>query len=130
MTARKPSPPAGLAARGKAFWTATIAANELSETETELLLEVCRGLDVADALAQVIAEEGVSAVGSKGQRVTHPAVTEARQLAVVLGRLLAQLAIPDAEEETVDSPTTVRARHAAQARWHRRDAIAGRKASR
>lgn len=120
---KKPRRPAGLAPRGRSFWDRTVEDNEPSDTELELLAEVCRSLDLADALRAVVADQGVTALGSTGQIVVHPAVTELRQLRLSIGRLVAQLAIPDDEDETVDSPATVRARGAAKARWERKAAV-------
>ena len=127
MTEGRPRAPAGLGSRGRRFWNRTVAAYALTDAERELLVEACRALDECDALAAVIAEEGFSATGSQGQQRVHPAVTELRQLRLVVGRLLAQLALPEDDEDGVPSPATLRGRHAAETRWRRRDALAARR---
>lgn len=112
-----PKVPLGLAARGRAFWRRTVASFVLSETEVELLGEVCKLLDECDSLHAVVAVDGVTVPGSSGQPRVHPALGELRQHRLAVGRLLAQLALPGDEEGTLDSPSRARARRAAAARW-------------
>lgn len=87
--------PADLKARGSAYWRKIADDYELTDSENELLLEACRTLDNLDALAAIVAADGVTTLGSTGQLVAHPALTEARQQRVVLHRLLAALDLPD-----------------------------------
>ena len=125
---RRPRAPAGLARRGRQFWTKTVAVYSLSDAELELLVEVCRALDQCEDLQAAIATEGITVAGSKGQSRVHPAVAELRQVRLAVGRLIAQLALPDEEGESVPSPTTLRARNAAGARWgHRAEIVAERR---
>ena len=107
-----PAPPAGLRDRGAAYWRAIVADNMPNDSETELLLEACRTLDNLDALAEAVARDGATTLGSAGQIVVHPALTEARGQRIVLHRLMAALDIPD---EEVTSASTTRARTAARA---------------
>jgi hypothetical protein len=90
---------------------------ELNLDETELLVEICRQLDVVEALAAVLDANGVMTLGSKGQPVVHGAVAALTSARALLGRQLAQLGLPDPQGESVDSPRTAQARRAAQARW-------------
>lgn len=92
--------PTGLKRRGAAFWRHITSEFDPSAPELELLLEVCRTIDVVEALA-----------GSDDLR----SLAELRQQRLVLGRLLAQLQIPG--DQAIESPTTIQARKAAQARW-------------
>lgn len=55
--------------------------------------------------------------GSAGQPRAHPALAELRQARTTLGRLLSQLDLPDEDGHTLPSPTTAKARRAAQVRW-------------
>jgi len=120
----QPAPPAGLAARGRRFWRETVEKFELSASELALLREVCRVMDRLDALAAVIESDGATTVGSKGQVVVHPALTEARGQQLVLHRLIGALALPDEVGEAVPSVARLRASKAAAARWagHQTDA--------
>lgn len=111
--------PAGLKARGRRFWRETLAVYELTDSELSLLTEVCRTMDNLDALADVIATDGATTVGSQGQTVVHPALTEARGQRLVLHRLLAALALPDEDGSVLSSATRTAAEQAARARWHR-----------
>ncbi len=119
MTAseRKPSPPRGLATRGRSFWRRVTADYALDVAEAELLVEVCRALDECEALAAVVEEQGRTVAGSRGQIVAHPALAELRQTRLMLGRLLAQLELPDDDGASLPSPMQARGRRAAATRW-------------
>lgn len=114
-----PAYPHGLGPRGGAFWTQATTTYELSDSETELLLECCRLLDEVEALNDAIERDGLTVKGHAGQPRVHPAVTEVRQHRLSLGKLLAQLALPDEDGGTLLSPTQARAKRAASARWTR-----------
>jgi hypothetical protein len=112
-----PKPPRGLARRGRAFWRATVSVYELDGPELELLAETCRVLDVIDVLEARVRADGASVVGSRGQVRVHPAVAELRGQRALLGRLIGQLSLPDAEGDVLPSPASARARKAAETRW-------------
>lgn len=112
-----PKAPTGLGRRGRAFWRDIVADYELSRVELELLAECCRSVDQIDALRQAIEEDGITVRGSEGQPRVHPAVTQINATRTMLGRLLAQLDLPDPEGETLRSPTSARAVKAANDRW-------------
>lgn len=109
--------PAGLKVRGKRFWKASMEAFDFTDAETALLEEACRTLDNVDLLADAIARDGAMVLGSTGQPVVHPALTEARGQRVVLHRLIAALALPDDDGQSVPSGRSLSASTAAQARW-------------
>lgn len=124
----KSAPPAatpkGLGTRGRAFWRATTSGFELSGPEVELLAEVCRTLDEIDGLRASVARDGTTVPGSTGQPRVHPALAQLGQHRLALGRLLAQLGLPDEAGDAVPSPVQARARRAAAARWGGRGASA------
>ncbi len=126
-TTRKPVTPPDLSVRGRSFWRSTLAAFELSDVELELLMECARLLDECESLRKAVDADGVTVAGSTGQKRVHPALGELRQHRLALGRLLAQLALPDVEEETLLSPAQSRGRKAAQKRWakSRRKSVSG-----
>lgn len=121
MTNRRPTPPTGLAARGKRFWRATCDDFDLTDAELVLLTEVCRCLDNLDALDAVVRRDGATTLGSQGQTVVHPALTEARGQRLALHRLIAALALPDDEGQPVPTARSLRAQTAANARWRGKD---------
>ncbi len=47
----------------------------------------------------------------------HPARGELRQHRLALGKLLAQLSLPDEDDESLPSPLQARGRNAAAKRW-------------
>lgn len=115
--ADRPQPPSDLRERGREFWDRIVATWDLTVAEIELLAEACRCLDELDALRDLVAEDGLRVVGSTGQQRVHPALAQARQTRQLLGRLLAQLELPDEEGSSLPSLVQARARKAAQARW-------------
>ena len=91
-----PDPPAGFGVRGSGFWTKITTDYSMSPDEIEILTECCRTLDLVDRL--------------DGDPDETRTLLSARAL---LGRLLAQLKIPDG----LSSPAKVRAQTAAATRW-------------
>lgn len=67
--------------------------------EEALLRETCRTLSTCDALAEVLEVEGLTAKGSTGQPVVHPAVSELRQQRLALARLYASLRLPEGDQD-------------------------------
>jgi P27 family predicted phage terminase small subunit len=117
VTTTRPKAPTGLGTRGKRVWRRLHDHYAFSPAETELVVEVCRTVDTLEQLAEVVAADGTTSIGSKGQTVAHPALQELRQQRIALGRLLAQLDVEDVDGRAVPSPQTLRARTAAAARW-------------
>lgn len=116
----------GLDGRGLALWRKVVADYELEPAELVVLGQACRLLTVVDQLDAAVDRAGPVSVEGR----PHPALVEARQARLALGRLLAQLDLDDDTAELV-SPTTARARKAAAARWgHRDDLEARRRGSR
>lgn len=124
MTA-KSRPEAGLRTRGRAFWDHAAEEFELSPAESELLIEVCRHLDLLDALKDQIEEDGLSVTGSQGQVRSHPALSEIRAARLALGSMIAQLQLPDEDGQVVPTRRQVSARKAANVRWRPDTAKAG-----
>lgn len=111
-----PKAPAGLGARGSAFWRDITGTYDLLRHEQELLAECCRCLDQIDALQAAIAADGVTVRGSEGQPRTHPALDRINSTRALLGRLLGQLALPD-EDDVEQTPQQRKASKAARTRW-------------
>lgn len=104
---------------GRSLWRSVVARFELDEREVVILAAACRCVDRAGELDQLVAVEGVTVAGSSGQPRLHPGVAEARNQRVAMGRLLGQLALPDAGGDVVQArtSTSLRASRAARARW-------------
>jgi hypothetical protein len=93
------------------------AGMELDERESALLDLAARQ---ADDLARLEAEieRGTTVPGSRGQPVLNPALAEARQGRLALGKLLAGLELANAAGKP-RSEASVRTQRAAKARWKR-----------
>lgn len=106
--------------RGQAFYDQVTGSYGVSESELHLLTETCRCLDTLDDLDRAVRTDGVMALGSKDQTVVNPAVSEARAQRLALRSLLAALAIPGEDGETVPTARRTSAKAAAAARWSSR----------
>jgi hypothetical protein len=88
------NPPKGAGPGGRKLWRDVVGKYDLEEHELALLREAVRTVDDLDALAAVMADQGVTI----GARV-NPALVEARQLRIALARLLGALRLPAGDEE-------------------------------
>jgi hypothetical protein len=116
----RPTRPARLGAAGRRLWATLTDAYEFTPTELAVLAAACRQADDVALVEKVIADDGPVVPGSTGQPRLSAALAEARQGRLALGKLLAQLAVPDVAD---DRPLTARqrnARKAAQTRWRDR----------
>jgi hypothetical protein len=119
MATRRPPAPKGLGERGRRFWRTVQGTYELEPDERELLVEVCRTLDQAEGLQALLERDGLTVEGSTGQTRVHPTVGELRALRALLGKLLAQLELPDPQGGALAAPLQARGRKAARSRWDR-----------
>ncbi len=90
---------------------------DLDGRETELLDRACATADAIEALEEVVARDGATVTGSRGQTIVHPALVEARQQKLVLLRLLNSLDLIG--DSAAPASPSARGRAAAQARWRR-----------
>ena len=120
--------PNGLGAAGRRVWCSIVGGLpdgwDLDERELSILALAAREADVVAALERTVKRDGLMVTGSAGQPRVHPAVAEARQGRLAVGRLLAQIALPD-EDAAPRSESSKRAQHAAQARWRRKERTRG-----
>lgn len=107
-----------LGIRGRELWDELQDSFEFDRHEENLLVEVCRVLDVIDALNESITEHGVMVVGSQGQPVLNSAVGELRAQQASFARMLPLLNLDAASSNAaLLSLTSSRAKQAAKARW-------------
>lgn len=116
----KPKPPDGLGNAGRALWR-QIAGSlpdgwELDDRERALLALAARQRDDLSSLEGAIKKSGPMVIGSTGQPVVNPAITEARQARLAIARILGSLALPDEDEVPRDNASQ-RGQKAAAARW-------------
>lgn len=119
--ADNPTPPDTLSEAGAALWRRIVSdladGWELDERELHLLESACCVRDQIDTLDGRVAEDGPLVTGTRGAALVHPGLQEARQLRLVELRLLRSIQLTDPTAD--ETPTTSRARKAANARWHR-----------
>jgi hypothetical protein len=87
----KPRAPSGLGSKARRLWREVVDTFELMPNELPLLTEVVRCVERLEQLEDVVQEEGV--MGADGR--PHPALVEARQQQIILGRLLTTLRLPE-----------------------------------
>lgn len=105
-------------ARAQRFYDNTTKLFRLEDSEVEILIEACRGLDLLDVMTAELEASGLTVTAGNGAVRVHPFVAEKRQTALAVARLLAQLALPDEEGvEGVQTLTKARASKASRARW-------------
>ena len=108
---------------GRALWDGVVAGLPegfaLTESEEAILVLAARQADDLANLEAAIDKHGTMVTGSKNQPVLNPAVAEARQARLAIGRLLGQ--IPEVIDDGAETSTAAKekARRAAQARWRR-----------
>lgn len=93
-----PPAPTGSGKRGRALWRSVLADFDLDQHELVLLTEAVRSVDTLDQLQAAVDRDGPMVEDRFGQLRPHPAAVEARQLRLVLARLLAALRVPDGVE--------------------------------
>ncbi len=118
----RPKPPTDLGKAGKALWRSILCDLEagwiLDARELHWLEQACRTQDRLADLEAVVAKDGPTVTGSRGQVTVHPAISEARQLALLQQRLLAALELTDPRSGMRSAtPAQARARRAAESRW-------------
>lgn len=114
-----PSIPEGLEEAGRELWQAINASDwDLDPRELAILERAARQADDVARCEAVVKRDGPEAVGSAGQPIVSPYLTEARQGRATVNRLLAALDLP-----TDDHDPNQRAnagRSLARQRWSRR----------
>jgi P27 family predicted phage terminase small subunit len=111
-----------LGAEGKRLWKSIVGDLDedwrLDARDLAYLAQAARCADELAELKAVIARDGSTVEGSKGQTRVHPAVAEARQLRLTLLRLLGSIEMtdPNAAERNATAAQQ-QARKAADARW-------------
>lgn len=118
-----PTPPAGLAARGKALWRSIHQNYELDPLETELLTELCRVLDCCDQLqAEIKGLKSLAVLGSAGQWRAHPLLSALDVQRKTADRLAASLGISMPGASGVGK-ARAHQRKAARTRWSGNKAV-------
>ena len=97
MTDDATQPPEGIGDRALALWREVLGTFELMPQEVAVLRETVRVVDRLERLDQAVQEDGAMVDGRP-----HPAMVEARQQQIILGRLLTTLRLPE-DWESVES---------------------------
>lgn len=106
-------------ARGEAFYSLVVDNyDSMTESEAEVLDAVCRLLSEIELLEGVLELDGVMVAGSTGQPRVHPAIEALRSHRIAVGRLLAQLGLPDESGDTLATPQRAQRSNASRKRWH------------
>lgn len=86
---------------------------DLAGAELGSLESACSLISAADRLGEVARAEGMTATGSTGQTVVHPAVVEERLARTAAATILSRLAPSRSERFTARARTAARVRHSA-----------------
>lgn len=109
--------PADLTGRGAEVWRQAVQGMEFRPDEIAVLTELCHTVTELGELRAVLAEQGYTVTGSRGQLRPHPLISAVQASRALLIRLAQQLALPDPNQEQGQSQASKRASHAARSRW-------------
>lgn len=109
-----PGAPSGLGAKGARLWSDVTSGYKLRHDELDVLEDVCREADLIDKIERELEVSDLMVVGSQGQMVMNPLVSEARQHRATKMSLWKRLALPD---PMVSEAPANQQRAAAQSRW-------------
>ena len=119
-----PRMPRGLKQAGKALWQSIIPEYTLRPDELAVLADACRTADIVARLDAALVDAPLTVTGSARQLREHPLLSERRQQAAHLARLLHQLRLTDDNDEVLTPAErrkrenrSARGRRAANARW-------------
>lgn len=116
--ANPPPTPKGLARTpGGRLWRDVATVYGLRPDELRILEDACRTLNETRRLERALSRSSVTVKGSKGQVRAHPLLAEIHHSRRLLAGLLKQLALPNEPDDEEESPATLQARKAANARW-------------
>lgn len=90
-----PKAPTGLKTRGKRTWGNVAGTYELRPDELDILEDICREIDMIDDLERGMKDQPLTVIGSQGQPVAHPIISELRQHRATKKSLWAALKLPD-----------------------------------
>jgi len=110
-------PPRGLKPPGRAFWKTTTESFDLRGDELVTLEQVCKLMDVASRLEDLVNGADLVVGGSMGQPRISPALPELRATRVSIARLLGQLGFSDQSSQLVGQAKSDRGRSLARLRW-------------
>ena len=120
MTPTTPKPPQNLGTDGRRLWRTVAREYVLSPSELALLEQAAHAYETVSAAWRTLADEGAVIQDRYGSPKQHPAVATANQMAQLVARLLKQLGVELADEDTVrlkgrgtGRPTVTRARQVA-----------------
>lgn len=122
MPATDAKMPASLGEQGSALWLEITGGYSLRPDEVRMLVDACREADLVERLEIELRDSPLMVVGSQGQLVSSPLVSEVRQHRSVVASLLKSLKLPDSSvgDQQKSQLASDQARTAARARWDRR----------
>jgi hypothetical protein len=97
-TAKAPPVPRGSGPAGRKLWRSVVTDYQLEQHEECLLIQAVRCADLLDDLAEALDGAELTVTNRFGEPVTNPLITEQRQQAIVLARLLAAMRLPSGDE--------------------------------
>lgn len=114
----KPAIPAKLGEKARQYWASIADVYELDAHEWRILEDICREIDLVEAMQDALEGADLTVRGSQGQPVANPIVQEVRQHRAIIKSLMASLKLPD-DDGRQAAATSEKARMAANARWKR-----------
>jgi hypothetical protein len=98
------------------LWRRFVEKFESDGHELVILESAARQADDVAALEELVADDGLMVAGIVGQLRLHPGLAEVRAGRLAVGKLLAQLRLPE-DAQPIRSEASTRAQRAAEVRW-------------
>jgi P27 family predicted phage terminase small subunit len=95
---RTPPAPKHLSAESRQLWKQVTSGWELDEGSVVILLQALEALDRLRQAQEVIAREGIVAIGRNGEPITHPAFRIEKDARSMLLRAWRQLDLEESDE--------------------------------
>ena len=115
-------------ASGQLLWTSIAAVHtDLGPDVLRMLTDACCEADLVQRLEDQLRDSPLMVVGSQGQLVASPLVSEVRQHRAVLASLLKSLKLPmtAGDAKRAEQTASEQARQAARTRWDKPKLVAG-----
>lgn len=114
--------PSGLLKGSAKLWADITTKYVMRSDELRILEDACREMDLVDRMQDELTDAPMTTIGSQGQNVPNPLLSEIRQHRAMVKTLIASLKLPDDGAGDSAGAISSQARAAANARWSKRGA--------
>lgn len=114
--------PVGLTDAAAKVWVDITTKYVMRADELRILEDACFEMGLVDQMQAELSGSSMTVMGSQGQQVPNPLLSEVRQHRAIVKTLIGSLKLPDDGAGDSVGATSAAARAAANARWSKRGA--------